>query len=110
MPFVANLHPQGVEVDDRVGRLQWPVLPRDDLVDHAVGHRRDQIRRNLDAVQLADVGLDVASAYASSIEDDDLLIDTGESPLILADQHRIGAAPAIARNVQHHPLAAGHSA
>src|SRR5690606_30993127 len=51
-PFVADLHPQGIEEHDRVGGFQGPGLPGSDLVDHLVGDRRDQIRRDLDAVEL----------------------------------------------------------
>jgi len=40
---VADLHDQGVEVDDRVGALQRPGLPFPDLFEHPVGDLRDRV-------------------------------------------------------------------
>ena len=36
-------------VDDRVERGQRPRLPATDLLEHRIGHRRNQLRRGLDA-------------------------------------------------------------
>ncbi len=72
----------------------------------AVGDRRDQRRRDLDAVQLAHVGLDVAGAHATRVQRQDLLVEPRKAPLVLADQRRVEAPLAVAGNIQHHPLAA----
>ena len=37
--LVADLHPQRVEVHDRVDHLQWAVLPCRDVLEHGVGDR-----------------------------------------------------------------------
>jgi hypothetical protein len=41
---VANLDHQGVEVDDRVDRVQGPALPFQDLLEHRVGDLADRSR------------------------------------------------------------------
>ena len=45
--LVADLHPQGIEVDDRVGRLERPVLPGHGLIHDRLGDRRDQTRETV---------------------------------------------------------------
>lgn len=88
--LVADRHPERVEVDDRVGRFQRPVLPRGNLVDDAVRHRRDQVRRYLDAVELAHVGLDVSSAHSPGVQGDSLLVKTGKTPLEIPYRPQLG--------------------
>ncbi len=42
--FVADLHPKRVEVNHRVQRLQRPVLPGSNLLEHRIRDRRNQRR------------------------------------------------------------------
>src|SRR3712207_5212281 len=63
--LVAHLHAERVEEDQGVRGLERPVLPLGGLVQHGAGHRADQVGRGLDAVQLAQVALDLARAYAA---------------------------------------------
>ena len=69
---------QRVEVDDRADQLQPPILPGRHLIERRVGHRRHQVRRDLDGVQLAQVRLDPARAQTSGVERDDLLVEDRE--------------------------------
>jgi hypothetical protein len=62
--------------------------------------RRHQLRRNLDAVQLAQVRLDVPGGHASGVERDDLLVEPREAPLVLGDQRRLEPTLATAGNRQ----------
>ena len=50
--LVADLDPDGVEEDQRIDRLERPVLPFGDLLQDGVGDGRDQVRRDVDAVEL----------------------------------------------------------
>src|SRR5690606_39922679 len=70
----------------RVGGFQGPGLPGSDLVDHLVGDRRDQIRRDLDAVELAHVPLNIPGAHAAGVKGDDLVVEAGETPAVLGDR------------------------
>jgi len=38
-PFVADLDPDGVEEDQRVNRVERPLLPGGDFIEHCVRHR-----------------------------------------------------------------------
>ena len=60
--LVADLHPQRVEEHQRIERLERPVLPFGHLVQDGVGHRADQVGRDVDAIELAQVALDLADA------------------------------------------------
>ena len=50
---------QRVEVDDRVDRLQRPGAPRRDVLEHGVGDAADRVTADLDAVELAELRLDL---------------------------------------------------
>ena len=99
-PFVADLHAQRVEEHDRVGRLERPGLPGGDLVDHLVGDGGDEVRGDLDAVELAHVALDVARAHAAGVQRDDLVVETGKAPPVLRDQRGVESAVPVARDRQ----------
>ena len=59
-PFVADLDPQRVEENQRINCFQRAGLPEGNLLQHRVGDRADQIRRNLDAVEIAQMTDDLA--------------------------------------------------
>ena len=98
--LIADFDPQRIEEDQGIDRLKRPRLPGRDLVQNRVGHRADQIRRNVDAVDLAAMPGDLAGAHASGIHRDDLLVEPGKPPLIFRDQLRVEARLAIPRHVQ----------
>ena len=111
--LVADLHPQRVKEDQRVDRLERAGLPGGDLVQDGIRDRADQVGRDLDAIQLAQVPDDLAGAHAPGVHRDHLVVEAGEAALILGDQLRIEAGLAIARDLQvqlagvgHHRLAA----
>ena len=43
-PFVADLHPQRVEIDHRIASLQRPILPLHHRLQHRIGHHADEVR------------------------------------------------------------------
>jgi hypothetical protein len=73
--LVADLHPDRVEKDERIDRIERPLLPDRHLVEHRVGHRRDQVRRHVDAVQVVQVPGDLAGAHAARVHRHDLFIE-----------------------------------
>ena len=105
--LVADLDPQRVEEDQRVERLERPVLPLGDLVEHGVGHRADQVGRDLDAVELAQVALDLAGAHAAGVHGDDLVVEAGEAALVLGDELRVEGRQPVARDLQLELAGAG---
>src|SRR4029453_3355709 len=105
--LVADLHAQGVEEDQRVERLERPVLPLGDLVEDGVGHRADQVGRDLDPVELAQVTLDLAGAHAPSVHGDDLVVEAGEAPLVFGDELRVEGREPVARDLQVELAGAG---
>jgi hypothetical protein len=52
-PFIADFDPQRVKENQRINRLQRPRLPGRDLLHHGIGNGADQIRRDLDALEIA---------------------------------------------------------
>src|SRR5262249_42966442 len=72
-PLVADLDPQRVEENHRVER---PVLPFANLLEDRVGDPADQIGRNLDAVNLHQVRLDLAKRQAARIQANDAVIQS----------------------------------
>src|SRR6056297_4002288 len=100
-PIAADVDPDRIHEDYRVAGLQWAVLPGGHLVHDGIGDGRDQAGGRLHAVDLLDMALDLAGRHPARIHADDLDIELREAPLILGDQHRIEAAVAVARDVEH---------
>jgi hypothetical protein len=97
---VAHLHPERVEEDQRVERLERPVLPFGHLVEDGVRDGADQVRRDLDAVQLAQVPLDLARAHAARVHRHDPVVEAGEAALVLGDELRVEGREPVARDLQ----------
>lgn len=71
-------------------------MPVVDLIVPRLGHRGQQIQRNLQAVQLVDVHLNLPRAQAR-VQRDDLLLKARNASLVLLDQLRLEVAVAAAR-------------
>ena len=80
--FVADLDPDGIEEHQRVAQVERPVLPFGDFVEHRIGDRRDQVRRNVDAVKLLKVTADLAHRHPPRIHRDHLPVEAREPALI----------------------------
>src|SRR5580700_2562130 len=98
--FVADLHSQGVEEDQRIGRFQRARLPGRDLLQHRVGHRADQVGGDLDAVEIAQMADDLPGAHAAGVHRNDLVVEPWKAALVLGDQLRVKARLAVARHLQ----------
>ena len=88
----------GVEENQRIARLERPVLPFGDGLEHGVGDRRNQVRRHLQPVKLQEMALDLANRHAARVHRHDLVVEAGKPPLVALDQLRIECAFPIARN------------
>jgi len=66
-PFVADFDPQRVEENQRIHRFQRPVLPFGHGLQNRVGHRRNEIGRDLQAIKLQQMALDLANGHAARI-------------------------------------------
>lgn len=89
--FIADLGPGRFEEDQRAGLLGG------NLFKHGVGDGRYQVRRDVDAVQLAQMPGDLPGAHAVRIHRDDLVIEAGAPALTFGDQLWVLAGHPIAR-------------
>ena len=83
--LVADFHPQRIEEHQRIDRIERPLLPGRYFIEHGVGHRADQVRRYVDAVQLVQMPDDLTGAHAARVHRHDLLVEAGKAALILSD-------------------------
>ena len=60
-PLVADFDPQRVEEDQGIHGFQRPVLPFGDSFQNRVRHRRNEIGRDLEAVKLQPMPLNLAN-------------------------------------------------
>ena len=81
----------------RIQRVERTGLPLRRLGGDRVGDGADQVGRNLGAVDLAQVALDLTRAQAARVERNDLVVEAGQPALILADQHRVETGLTVAR-------------
>lgn len=55
----------------------------------------DRGRRDLGAIQVLEVALDLAGAHAARVERDHLVVEAGQTALVFANQHRLEAGFAV---------------
>jgi site-specific DNA recombinase len=75
--LVADLHPQRIEEHQGIDCLERPVLPLGDLVQDGVGHRADQVGRDVDAVEFRQMPLDLADRHTPRVHRHDLVVKAG---------------------------------
>ena len=107
--LVADLDPERVEEDHRIDRIEWPVLPFPHLVEDGVGDPADQVGRDVDGIEFAQVALDLADRHAPGVQRDDLVVEAVQAALALGHDLRFEAAVAITRHVDlHHAVLGQH--
>jgi len=94
-PFDPDLEPQGIEENQGIDCFQRAGVPGCDLLQHRVGDCADQIRRDLDTVEIAERADDLARAHTAGVHRDDLVVEPREAALILGDQLRIKLGLAV---------------
>ena len=99
-PFIPDLNPQGIEEHQRIDCFQGAGLPGCDLLQNRVGDRADQIRRDIDPVEIAQMANDLARAHDAGVHRGDLVFEPREAVLVLGDQLRIKPGLAVTRNLQ----------
>ena len=72
-------------------RFEGAALPGGDFVEDGVRHRADQVRRDVDAIEIAKMSDDLSHAHAAGVHGDDFLVEAKKPPLELGDQVRIEA-------------------
>lgn len=104
---VADLDHERIEVQDRVDLLKRPGLPRLGVLQHGGGDTTDGLAADPGAIELSDVGLDLADAHPAGVQGDDLLIQPRQPALALADQLRLKTALAVPRRVDRNAALVG---
>ena len=90
---VADLHVDGVDEDDRVDRVERPVLPFGHAVHDLVGDRGDRLLGHLGAVDLGQVRGDLPVRQPLRRQGQHHLVDAGQPSLPLLDDLRLEAGP-----------------
>ena len=96
--LVADFDPQSIEENDRIDRIERPVLPVPDFFEDGIGDPADQIWRDIDAVELGQMALDLANRHAAGVEAQNLIVEPVEPGLAFRDQLRLKAPRPVARN------------
>src|SRR5262249_44518761 len=107
-PFIPDLDPQRVKENQRIDLFQRARLPGGDLLQHRIGDRADQIRRDLNAIEIAQMADDLARAHATRVHRNDLVVEPRKATLVLGDQLRIKAGLAVTWNLQLDLAAVGN--
>ncbi len=99
---VADFHMDGVDEDDGIDRVQWAVLPFGHALQDLVGDGRDGLAGDVGAIDLGQVGLDLARGQALRGERDDHLVDAGQAPLPFLHDLRLERSVPVARDGNLH--------
>jgi hypothetical protein len=79
----------GIEKDNRVYALQWPILPFFNEGENFIGNIGNEGRRDVNPIKVSQVVLNVSRAYAFGIQSYDLVFNTCHVRLMfLHDQGR----------------------
>jgi hypothetical protein len=98
---------QAIEVDDRVDGLKGPGLPGLEIVDHRLGHGRDQGGRDLGAVEFLQVALDLAGGHPARVERNHLVVEALETALALLHELRREGTRPVARDLDRESAGVG---
>ena len=69
-----------------------------DFIQHFVGNGRDELRRDLESVDLQQVTLNLAHGHAVCIHADDMIVESRQAALVLGDELRLERREPIARD------------
>src|SRR6266540_3218567 len=97
--LIANRDLHRVQVDGDVQLLKRPRLPGADVVLDRRGHLADQSIGDVDAVQLAQVPLDLAGRHPAGIQREDLIVEAVEGAGVLGHHLRLERGVAVARQL-----------
>lgn len=89
---ITDFHVDCVDEDHRIDRVEGPVLPLGHAFQNLVGDRRDGLATHLSAIDLGQMGLDLARRQALRRERDDHLVHSRQALLPL---RRAGRADAL---------------
>ena len=87
--LVADRDLHRVQVDNDVQLLERPGLPGADVVLDRGGHLADQPLRDLDAVEVAQMPLDIAGGHPAGVERQDLVVEAVERAGVLGHDLRL---------------------
>jgi hypothetical protein len=74
-------------------------VPLSDFLENGIGDPADQIGRDLDAIELLEVTLNLAHRHATRVERENPVVKTVEAGLALRHQLRLEAPLAVPRNL-----------
>jgi hypothetical protein len=97
--LVADRDLHRVQVDDDVQLLERPALPGAHVVLDRGRHLRDQPVGDVDAVDLAQLPLDLPRRHPAGVEGEDLLVEAVERAGVLGHDPRLEARVPIARQL-----------
>src|SRR6266516_4786377 len=97
--LVADRDLHRVQADGHVQLLERPALPGADVVLDRRGHLADQSIGDVDAVQLAQVPLDLAGRHPAGIQREDLIVEAVEGAGVLGHHLRLERGVAVARQL-----------
>ena len=94
------MHNDAIEVDDGPDRVEASRSPRGDLGIEVCGDLGDERGRHVNTIEFLDHILDVTRRHTLGVQCQNLLVETGQPSLILANQLRLEGAVAIARRIE----------
>src|SRR6266545_1113908 len=97
--LVADRDLERVQIDNRVQLLERPALPGADVVLDRGGHLADQPVRDVDAVQLAQMPLDLPGRHPARVQGEDLLVEAVERAGVLGHDPRLERRVPVTRQL-----------
>ena len=91
-----------IQIEDRIHRIQRPLLPGTEFGHNGVGDLGDQLSRDLYPVDLLQVGPGVTGRHPPRHQRDDQLVEPPKTALMFRDQLRFERGVAISGHLHAH--------
>ena len=100
MAFVPHLQEHGIHVDQGINRLQRPALPIPGPVQDLVRDRAHRLGRDLVAIEVLNVGLDVPGGHPLGVHRDDFVLEPGDVLLAFLNDLGLEIGFPVPRDIQ----------
>lgn len=104
---VANAHEKRIQIDNGVDGVDRAALPRLRSLQDGIGDFADKLWRNVRAVDLLEIALNLPRRHAASVERENFLIEARQATNILGNDLRRKTAVSVSRDVNRQRAALG---
>jgi hypothetical protein len=86
--MLTHIDDETIDLDNRVHRIEWAILPLPHLIHHRFRDVRDERWRHFHSVKILNLCLNIAGGHATRIQREDFVLKAIQAGLMLLHQLR----------------------